>query len=92
MLHVWFAATSTPAFVYLVLEQIPKSRGTVMSLNTLFNSIGNAIATAVGGVLLVFTSEIYGAVGLALGSITIAGSAILIFLAKDTTRTPVGSQ
>jgi predicted MFS family arabinose efflux permease len=91
MLHVWFAATSTPAFVYLVLEQVPKSRSTMMSLNSLFNNVGNAMAPAVGGALLVFTSGIYGVVGLALGSITLARSAILLFLAKDPRRAPVGS-
>jgi predicted MFS family arabinose efflux permease len=71
-------------------EQVPKSRSTMMSLNSLFNDIGNVIAPAVGGALLVFTSGIYGVVGLALGSITVAGSAVLLFLAKDPTRAPVG--
>lgn len=89
MLHVWFAATATPAFVCLVLEQVPNSRGTMMSLNTLFNNIGNVLATAMGGALLAFTSGIYGAVGFVLGSITIAGSAILLFLVKDTAKTLV---
>jgi MFS family permease len=91
MLHVWFAATATPAFVYLILEQVPKSRGTMMSLNTIFNNIGNVIAPAVGGALLAFTSGIYGAVGLVLGSMTVVGAAVLLFLAKDTTRAQVGS-
>jgi len=86
MLHVWFAAFATPAFVYLVLEQVPSSRGTMMSLNIMFNNIGNIIAPALGGALLFLTSGIYGAVGLALGSITILGSTVLLFLAKDHTR------
>jgi MFS family permease len=59
MLHVWFAAFATPPFVYLVLEQIPKSCGTMMALNSLFNNIGNAVAPALGGALLAFTSGIY---------------------------------
>jgi len=92
MLHVWFAATATPAFVYLILEQVPKSRGTMISLNTTFNNIGNVVAPAVGGALLALTSGIYGAVGLALGSLAVAGSVILLFFAKDTTRAQVGSQ
>ena len=89
MLHVWFAAFAAPAFVYLILEQIPKSRGTMMSLNAIFNNIGNAIAPALGGALLFLTSGFYGVVGLAFGSITIAGAVILIFLVKDTTKTTV---
>lgn len=89
MLHVWFAAAATPAFAYLVLEQVPKSRGTMMSLNSLFNTAGNVIAPAAGGALLV-TIGIYGVIGLVLGSMTVAGAAILLFLAKDPTRALVG--
>ena len=92
MLHVWFAAFAAPAFVYLILEQVPKSRGTMMSMNSLFNNVGNVIAPALGGALLFFTSGIYGVVGLALGSITVAGAAVLLFFAKDPTRTPVGTR
>jgi predicted MFS family arabinose efflux permease len=87
MLHVWFGATAGVAFVCLVLEQVPKSRGTVMSLNRVFNSIGETIAPAVGGALLLLTGGMYGAIGLALGSMTIAGVAILFFFVKDPTRT-----
>lgn len=87
MLHVWSAATSTPAFVYLVLEQVPKSRGAMMSLNTLFNNLGNVLAPALGGALLAFSSGIYGVVGLGLGSIAAVGAVILLFLVKDTTKT-----
>jgi predicted MFS family arabinose efflux permease len=92
MLHVWFAAFSTPAFVYLILEQVPKSRGTMLSLNSIFNNIGNVIAPALGGTLLFITSGLYGVVGLALGSITVVGSAVLLFLAKDTTKASASLQ
>jgi predicted MFS family arabinose efflux permease len=86
MLHVWFAATAGVAFVCLVLEQVPQSRGTLMSLNSVFNRIGETIAPAVGGALLVLTGGVYGAIGLALGSLTLAGIAILFFFAKDPTK------
>jgi hypothetical protein len=56
-----------------------------MSLNGFFDRIGNVIAPAVGGALLVSTG-IYGAIGLALGIMTIAGAAILFFFAKDPNR------
>jgi predicted MFS family arabinose efflux permease len=85
MLHVWFAATASTAFVCLIVDQVPKSRGTMMSLNGFFDRIGNVIAPAVGGALLVSTG-IYGAIGLALGIMTIAGAAILFFFAKDPNR------
>jgi predicted MFS family arabinose efflux permease len=74
----------------MAFKQVPKSRSTMMSLNSLFNDIGNVIAPAVGGALLVFTSGVYGVVELALGSIIVAESAVLLFLAKDPTRAPVG--
>lgn len=86
MLHVWFAATANTAFPCLVLDQVPKSRGTVMSLNSVFNNIGNVIAPALGGALLAWTGGVYGAIGLALGSLTISGAAILFFLTKDPTK------
>jgi predicted MFS family arabinose efflux permease len=86
MMHVWFAATATTAFACLILDQVPKSRGTMMSLNQVFNNIGNVIAPAVGGALLAVTEGFYGAIGLTLGSLTIVGVAILFFFAKDPTR------
>lgn len=86
LLHVWFTAIAGTAFACLILDQVPKSRGTMMSLNSIFNNIGNAIAPAVGGALLVWTDGVYGAIGLALGSLTIAGVAVLFFFAKDPTR------
>lgn len=92
MLHVWFAALALPPFVYLILEQVPTCRGTMMSLNSVFNNIGNVLAPIIGGILLVVTSGIYGVVGLVLGSLTIVGTAVLFFLVKDTTKVQVGSQ
>jgi predicted MFS family arabinose efflux permease len=86
MTHVWFTVIAFVSFACLVLDQVPKYRGTLMSLNSLFNSIGNAIAPAVGGALLVATDGIYGSVGLALGIMAISGSIIMIFLTKDVNR------
>jgi predicted MFS family arabinose efflux permease len=85
MLHVWFAAAAGTAFVCLILDQVPKSRGTLMTLNQVFASIGNVIAPAVGGALL-FLTGVYGAIGLALGIMTIAAAAILFFFARDPNR------
>lgn len=52
------AAVALPAFAILVLEQIPKYRGTVFSLNSLFNNVGKVLAPSIGGALLVFSSGI----------------------------------
>ena len=86
-LQVCFAAIAFPSFICLVLAQVPKSRSTMMSLNGAMGSLSRTIAPAVGGALLVFTFGFYGAVGLALGGMTVASSIILLLLAKDPTRT-----
>ena len=85
-LQVWFASLAAPSYKCLALAQVPESRGTMMSLNHAMGSFSRTIAPAVGGALLVLTLGFYGAVGLALGGMTIASSLILLFLAKDPTR------
>ena len=84
MIHVWFAAMALPASAILVLEQIPKYRGTLFFLNSLFNNVGKVLAPSIGGALLVFSSGIYGAVGVALGGMTIIGCAIILTLVKSS--------
>jgi MFS family permease len=86
MSHVWFAAIASVSFKALILDQVPKSRGTIMSLDQVFQNIGNVIAPALGGALLVLTGGVYGAIGLGLGTMTIAGTVILFFFAKDPNR------
>lgn len=85
-LQVWFASLAAPSYKCLALAQVPKSRGTMMSFNHAMGSLSRTIAPAIGGTLLVLTLGFYGAVGLALGGMTIASSIILLLLAKDPTR------
>jgi predicted MFS family arabinose efflux permease len=85
-LHMWFAALAAPSYICLALAQVPKSRGTMMSLNSATGALARTIAPAVGGALLVLTIGFYGAVGLALGSMSVAAAMILLFLAVDPTR------
>jgi MFS transporter, putative metabolite:H+ symporter len=84
MMHVWFAAMAIPAFAVLILEQLPKYRATLFSLNSFFNNIGKVLAPLIGGVLLVFSSGIYGMVGFVLGGMTIIGCLVLFFAVKDS--------
>jgi predicted MFS family arabinose efflux permease len=86
VLHVWFAAIAAPAYLCLALAQVPKFRGTMMSLNSATGSMAKMVAPAVGGALLVLTFDSYEAVGLALGGMSVAAAIILFFLAKDPTR------
>jgi len=91
VLHVWFAAIAAPAYLCLALAQVPKFRGTMMSLNSATGSLARMVAPAVGGALLVLTFDSYEAVGLALGGMSVAAAIILFFLAKDPTRTVKGA-
>ena len=84
MMHVWFAAMAIPAFAILILEQLPKYRATLFSLNTFFNNIGKVLAPLIGGALLIFLPGIYGVVGVALGGTTIMGCLILFFAVKES--------
>jgi predicted MFS family arabinose efflux permease len=95
MLHVWFAGIAGTAFLCLIIDQVPKSRGTMMSLSSFFDRVGNVIAPAVGGTLLFLTDGVYGAIGLALGMMAIVGALILFFFTKDPNRpqrVPASSQ
>jgi predicted MFS family arabinose efflux permease len=84
MVHVWFAAAAATAFSCLVLDQVPKSRGTMMSTRSIFGAMGGAIGAAVGGVALFLFS--YQALGLAIGAIGIIPAAIVFFLVKDPNK------
>jgi predicted MFS family arabinose efflux permease len=85
-LQVWFASIAAPSYKCLALAQVPKSRGTMMSLNHAMGSLSRTIAPAVGGTLLALTLGVYGNVGLAFGAMTIASSIILLLLTKDPTK------
>jgi DHA1 family inner membrane transport protein len=90
MIHVWFAAAAFTAFQCLILDQVPKSRGTMISMTSMFANIGGAIGAAVGGAMLILFSSnqafSYQAVGLALGAMSIAGAAVIYFFTKDPNR------
>jgi YNFM family putative membrane transporter len=83
-LHVWFAATAGTALSCLALDQVPKARGTMLSLKNVFGNVGNTIAPAIGGVMLVWVS--YQALGFVLGTMSMVASAIILLMAKDPTR------
>jgi predicted MFS family arabinose efflux permease len=82
---VFTGALAIPAIICLTVDQVPKSRGTMMSLQRLFANIGAAIGAVIGGALLTFFS--YQAVGVGFGFLIIAQAAIFLFLVKQPTET-----
>lgn len=86
-LHVISAAIALPAYACLALAQVPKSRGTMMSLNQAMDNFGKTFAPAVGGTLLIITLGVYGSVGLMLGSLSIVSAVVLFLFARDPTKT-----
>ena len=83
-LHVWFAATALTALACLALDQVSEARGTMMSLKSVFGNIGNTIAPAIGGALLVWSS--YQALGFMLGAMSIVAFAIVLLVSKEPTK------
>jgi MFS family permease len=84
MAHVWFGDMAIPAFACLFLEQVPKFRGTMFSLGTLFNYIEKMIATILGGAILIFTSGAFMGVGFSFAAVTIVGCTVLVFFVKKS--------
>jgi predicted MFS family arabinose efflux permease len=84
ILRYWFAAMTSTAGGCLILEQLPKYRATVMSLNTAFMNAGMLMSSLIGG----FALNAYGfqVLGLVLGSLGIVGTVVWITLVKDPTK------
>jgi len=89
MFHAFFSAFPTTAGRCLVVDQIPSTRSTMLSLVLIFGSTGDALGSAVLGSLLALFS--YQITAIAAGALGILATCI-IFLTKDpyknSTRTP----
>jgi DHA2 family metal-tetracycline-proton antiporter-like MFS transporter len=80
----WFFGMATAAAISLTLEQVPKYRGTMMSVDTAFVNLGYALGAAFGGLMLIWLG--YEGLGTALGLLGIIASVIFYTLAKDPTK------
>jgi predicted MFS family arabinose efflux permease len=79
---------SSAALATLVLEQVPKFRGTMMSLNSAIGSgFGTVLGLTLGGWVLNFSGNNYQMLFVTLGIFGIASSALVLFLTKDPTKT-----
>ena len=83
-----FVTIAISAYHCLVLEQVPQSRGTIMSLFRAATGMGYIIAPALAGSLLVLLSSAplqigYVAVGLGLGGMNIIAACIIYLFTKE---------
>jgi len=74
-----YSATSN-----LTLEQLPRFRGTMMSISSATGSLGSAIGTAFGGWILV--TYHYNQLGWFMGAFNVVAVLIYYFITKDPTR------
>ncbi len=73
-----FALSAGPS---LFLEQVPKYRGTMMSLNAVSTSLGAALGIFIGGFFLAnFNFQV---LGVGLSAIGLISSVIILFFAKE---------
>ena len=80
-LGTWLSGMASSAANSLTLEQVPKFRGTMMSMNSAALSLGNALGSAIGGlVLILFNYKVMGSI---LGAIGIVAAIIFYLLTVD---------
>jgi predicted MFS family arabinose efflux permease len=84
MLASWFFGMVATAANSLTLEQIPRLRGALMSVDAAAVNLGSALGAAVGGVALIAFG--YEALGLSLGLLCIVGALVVSLLAIDPTK------
>ena len=80
-----FNGMAFAAATSLTLEQVPRSRGAMMSIHAGAASMGSALGAGVGGLALLLYD--YELVGISLGGMGIIGAVIFHLLAIDPTRT-----
>lgn len=80
LFNLVYSLSNSPS-VSLTIEQAPESRGTMMSMMTIFTTLGTIMAAAVGGVALVLSGWI--GVILTFVALQLISVAIFFFLTKD---------
>ena len=82
----WFFGMVASSANSLTLEQVPRLRGTMMSIDTAVINIGSALGTMSGGLALLYLD--YEGLGSVLGAIGIVAAIVFYLLAKDPTKSP----
>jgi MFS family permease len=81
----WFFGMVAAAANCLTLEQLPKFRGTMMSVDSAAVNLGSAVGGAIGGLALLWFD--YEGVGSVLGAMGVLAALVFYFFATDPTRT-----
>lgn len=81
-----FAGVQVTAVSSLTLEQVPRFRGSMMSLNSAVIALGNALGTMIGGLALLWWN--FEGVGLTLGALSLVAALLYHFLVVDPTNEP----
>jgi len=84
-LGCWFGGMGFSAISSLTLEQVPKFRGTMMSINSAAMNLGSALGAALGGLTLILFD--YEVLGLSLGAMGVVAAIVFQTLAIDPTKT-----
>jgi predicted MFS family arabinose efflux permease len=75
------AGIFSTTFISLSLEQVPKFRGSMMSLNSASSRVGEAVGAGLGGIILVLFN--YEILGIAFGLMSLIASIIFYFFVID---------
>ena len=79
----WFMGMMASAASSLTLEQVPRFRGSMMSISSVATNLGAAVGAAVGGLALVWYD--YDVLGAILGGMGIIAAIIFFLVTKDPT-------
>jgi predicted MFS family arabinose efflux permease len=80
-LRFWFAGMSSTALGSMVIEQLPKFRGTMSSLNTVFYNGGMLLATIVANFFIIGSD--YQIMAVILGGLGVVGMVVWMAFVKD---------
>lgn len=80
-LGVFIYSMGFPGSTNLTLEQLPEARGTMMSINGIFITLGGGVGAVLGGITLVLFG--YTGVILTFASLSLLAAAIFFFLTDD---------
>jgi predicted MFS family arabinose efflux permease len=88
MVSAGFGLASIVGFNSLNLEQVPDFRGTMMSINSSFRSLGLIVGLTLSGLLLNLCSNNFQILYAMFGGAAIASAAVVFLFANDTAKPP----